>query len=83
MRGGLLRVPYHGAVPISPNSDMTARLHSVLQSSILDWAQSQHQSAASGTKVDSTRSRYRPCGQCPLLGENVWVLFNRSIRVLI
>ena len=32
----------------SPNSDMTARLQ---QSSILDWAQSQHQSAASGTGV--------------------------------
>ena len=49
MWGGFMRVPIHGAVyPISPNSDMTARLQ---QSSILDWAQSQHQSAASGTGV--------------------------------
>ena len=47
--GGVMRVPCHGAVyPISPYSDMTARLQ---QSSILDWAQSQHQSAASGTGV--------------------------------
>ena len=70
MWGGFMRVPIHGAVyPISPNSDMTARLQ---QSSILDWAQSQHQSAASGTGVDvATRSHYHPNGQCHPLGDDV------------
>ena len=69
--GGFMRVPYHGAVyrTISLYSDMAARLQ---QSSILDWAQSQHQSAASGTGVDvATRSHYHPNGQCHPLGDDV------------
>ena len=59
---------------------MTARLQ---QSSILDWAQSQHQSAASGTGMDSSRAHYRPSGPGPSLGDDVWVLCNRIIRVLV
>ena len=80
--GGVMRVPCHGAVyPISPYSDMTARLQ---QSSILDWAQSQHQSAASGTGVDvATRSHCHPNGQSPPLRNNVWVFSKCLIRVLV
>ena len=44
------------------NSDMTAQLQ---QSSIYDWAQSQHHSAAIGTVVESsTISYFRLNGQC-------------------
>ena len=48
--GGWLRVPYSElSIPfLLINSDMTAQLQ---QSSIYDWAQSQHQSAVRGIRV--------------------------------
>jgi len=55
--GGWMRVPYSElSIPLL-NSDMTAQLQ---QSSIYDWGQSQHQSAARGIRVDSTPSHFRP-----------------------
>ena len=64
--GGWLRMPEYPelSIPFLLSSDVAQLQHR----SIYDWAQSEHQSAASGTGVEYTLSYFRLSGQCLPLG---------------